>query len=296
MNYYEVLGLKKTATPEEIKKAYRKLARKFHPDLNPNDKTAEAKFKEINEANEVLSNAENRAKYDKYGENWKHAEAYEQAERQQKQRSQPSYGTNSGQDMNDFSDIFGSFFGGSEFGANRRGSAGGKFKGSDIRASLNLKLTDILKEHQQTFEVNGKKIRITIPAGAYDGLEIKLANYGNEGFNGGPKGDLYITFAIENNTEFQIAGNDLKKEVDLDLYTAILGGEKIIKTLSGDIKLKIPPLTQNGATVRVKDKGLPVYKQNDKFGHLFITYKVKMPVTLNEEERKLFEQLKSLQK
>lgn len=296
MKYYDILGVPKTATADEIKKAYRKLARKYHPDLNPNDASAEAKFKEINEANEVLSNPDSRAKYDKYGENWKHSEAYEQAQRErQRQHAEQGYTTYQGGSAQDFSDIFGSFFGDQDFGSYRRGRASGKFKGQDLHASLNLNLTDVLHEHKQTFEVNGKKIRITIPAGTYDGLEIKLAGYGGEGFNGGPKGDLYITFVVNNNTDFQISGNDLRKEGELDLYTAILGGEKIISTLYGDIKLDIQPLTQNGATVRVREKGLPVYKQKGKFGNLLVTFKVKLPDKLSADEKKLFEQLKGLQ-
>lgn len=292
MDYYQILGIDKSASAEDIKKAYRKMARKFHPDLNPNDKVAETKFKEINEANEVLSNPESRKKYDSYGENWKNAEAYEQAKKQ----TSSSSGASS---SNYNSDFFSQFFDGSnsdfDFNSYRRGSANQKFKGQDIHANLNLNLTDILEEHKQIFEVNGKKIRITIPKGAYNGLQIKLSGYGGEGYNGGPNGDLYITFEIQNNTNFQIHENDLKTEDTLDLYTAILGGEKIVKTLYGDIKLTIKPLTQNGATLRIKDKGLPLYKQDGKYGNLLVTLKVKLPENLNEEQKKLFEQLKNMQ-
>lgn len=294
MDYYELLGVKKDATADDIKKAYRKQARKYHPDLNPNNAEAEAKFKAINEANEVLSNPENRTKYDKYGENWKNGEAYEQQAKQQSARGGGNYSYSTG-DASDYSDFFSSMFGGEGFGSYRQGSAGGKFKGQDIQATLNLNLTDVTKEQKQTFEVNGKKIRINVPAGAYDGLQIKLAGYGGEGHNGGPKGDLYITFSITNNTSFKLSGNDLKTEIDLDLYTAILGGEKVVSTLYGDIKLTIAPLTQNGAVVRVKEKGLPIYKQDGSFGNLLITFKVKLPERLNDEQKKLFEQLKNMQ-
>ncbi|MCD8540271.1 MAG: J domain-containing protein [Leadbetterella sp.] len=294
MDYYELLGISRTAGPEDIKKAYRKLARKYHPDLNPNDKEAEAKFKAINEANEVLSNPETRAKYDRYGENWKNGEAYEQARKEQQQSYTKRQYSNP-QEETDFSDFFESVFGGNDFEGYRRGRAGGKFKGQDIHATLNLQLTDVLKEHQQTFEVNGKKIRITVPAGAYDGLQIRLTGYGGEGYNGGPKGDLYITFSITNNTPYQVVDHDLKTETELDLYTALLGGQKTVSTLYGDIRLTVAPLTQNGTTVRVKDKGLPVYREKDKFGNLLITYKLKLPESLTAEERKLFEQLKNMQ-
>ncbi len=297
-DYYELLGVSKTAGTEDIKKAYRKLARKYHPDLNPNDKEAEEKFKAVNEANEILSNPETRAKYDKYGEHWKSGEAYEQAQNARRStgnRHSSSYSTG---EAGDYSDFFSSMFGGGsgyDFGAYRKGSAGGKFKGRDLHATLNLHLSDVLQEHRQTFEINGKKIRITVPAGAYDSQEIRLAGYGDEGYNGGPKGDLYITFSVTNNTPYQMAGHNLKKEEELDLYTAILGGEKVISTLYGDIRLTIKPLTQNNTTVRIKDKGLPVYKEKGKYGNLLITFKVKLPETLNDEQRKLFEQIKNMQ-
>lgn len=296
MDYYQILGIGKTAGTDEIKKAYRKLARKYHPDLNPNDKAAEARFKEINEANEVLSNPESRARYDKYGEHWKNSEAYEQAQRARQQSAGSRPGSSSA-DASDYSDFFSSMFGGAEgfdFGTFRQGRASGKFKGQDIHATLSLSLTDVFTEHKQTFEVNGKKIRITVPAGAYDGLQIKLAGYGGEGYNGGPKGDLYITFSIVNPTPYQVVGHDLKTEEELDLFTAILGGQKTVSTPYGDIRLTVNPLTQNGTTVRVKDKGLPVYKEKDKYGNLLITFKVKLPESLTEEERKLFEQLKNM--
>lgn len=292
MDYYKILGISKTASADDIKKAYRKLARKYHPDLNPNNLEAEKKFKEVNEANEVLSSPENRAKFDKYGEHWKNAEAYEQAQSQQRATSNKT-SSSEGQ-QHDFSDFFNSVFGENDFGSYRRGSAGGKFKGQDIHATLQLNLTDILVEHKQTFEVNGKKIRITVPAGAYEGLQIKLTGYGDDGFNGGPKGDLYITFGINNNTRFTISNQDLKADEELDLYTAILGGEKIVSTLYGDIKLTIKPFTQNGVTVRIREKGLPIYKGKETYGNLLVTFKVKLPESLNEEQKKLFEQLKNM--
>ncbi len=293
MDYYKILGISNTASSEDIKKAYRKLARKYHPDLNPNDLEAEKKFKEVNEANEVLSNPENRSKFDKYGEHWRNAEAYEQAQ-QNKRQSGQNTGSYSTGEAHDFSDFFNSVFGENDFGSYRRGSAGGKFKGQDLHATLNLNLTDTLTEHKQTFEINGKKIRITVPAGAYDGLQIKLAGYGEEGHNGGPKGDLYITFGIQNNTNYKITGSDLKTEAELDLFTALLGGHKVISTLYGEIKLTIKPVTQNDTTVRIKEKGLPIYKEKDKYGNLLVTFKVKLPESLTDEQRKLIEQLKNM--
>lgn len=299
IDYYKILGVDKSATQEDIKKAYRKLARKLHPDLNPNDKEAEKKFKELNEANEVLSNPENRSKYDKYGENWKHGEEYEKARQQQQQQYQgQNYGGGfSGADFGegeDFSDFFQSMFGGEGgFGRSSRGSASGKFKGQDIHANLDLHLKDAATTHQQTFDINGKKVRITIPAGVYDGQQIKLKGHGNPGFNGGPNGDLYITFNILADPDFERAGDDLKTKISIDLYTAVLGGDVKVETLDGSVNLKVKPETQNGTTVRLKGKGFPVYKKEGEFGDLFVTYEVKLPTHLTEKQKELFKQLKN---
>ncbi|MGK6342684.1 DnaJ C-terminal domain-containing protein [Chryseobacterium sp. DT-3] len=300
IDYYKILGVDKSATQDDIKKAYRKLARKFHPDLNPGDKEAEKKFKELNEANEVLSNPENRTKYDKYGENWKHGEEYEKAQQQQRQYQQQNYGGGgfSGADFGegeDFSDFFQSMFGGAGggFGRSTKGSSSGKFKGQDVHAELNLSLKDAAQTHPQTFEINGKKVRITIPAGVYDGQQIKLKGHGSPGFNGGPNGDLYITFNIPVDPNFERIGDDLKTKVSIDLYTAVLGGDVKVTTLDGSVNLKVKPETQNGTTVRLKGKGFPVYKKEGQTGDLFVTYEVKLPTNLTDKQKELFEQLKN---
>ena len=300
VDYYKILGIQKDASAEQIKKAYRKLARKFHPDVNPGDKESERKFKELNEANEVLSHPENRKKYDQYGENWKHGEGYAKAQQQQQRQYQSQQqGGFSGADFGegeDFSDFFQSMFGGNSggFGRNTRGSASGKFKGQDVSAEINLHLKDAATTHQQTFEINGKKVRITIPAGVEDGQKIKLKGYGNPGQNGGPNGDLYITFNIKEDPHFKRKGDDLTSEVEIDFYTAVLGGEVLIKTLDGSVNLKVKPETQNGTKVRLKGKGFPRYKKEGEFGDLFVTYMIKIPTNLTEKEKQLFQQLKDL--
>nr|WP_314497377.1 J domain-containing protein [uncultured Chryseobacterium sp.] len=301
IDYYKILGVDKSATQDDIKKAYRRQARKLHPDLNPDDKEAEKQFKELNEANEVLSNPQNRAKYDKYGENWKHGEEYEKA--QQQQRQYQSQGGNhsggfSGGDFGeggDFSDFFQSMFGGESggFGRSSQGSASGKFKGQDVEAELTLSLKDASKTQQQIFDINGKKVRITIPSGVYDGQQIRLTGHGNPGFNGGPNGDLYITFTVTPDPDFERVGDDLKTKVSIDLYTAVLGGDVKIQTLEGTVNLKVKPETQNGMTVRLKGKGFPVYKKDGEFGDLFVTYEVKLPANLTDKQKELFEQLKN---
>ncbi len=292
IDYYKILGLSKTASPDEIKKAYRKLARKYHPDLNPGDKEAEKKFKEINEANEVLSDAENRKKYDQYGADWKHSEQFEAAKKQQQsQRSsqQQSYTGGFG-DEGDFSEYFESMFG----GGGRQQRSNTRFRGQDVRAELHLKLTDVATTQKQTITVNGKSIRLTFPAGIENGQVIKIAGHGSPGLNGGPNGDLYITFSIENNTKFKRDGGNLYATVSIDLYTALLGGEIQVDTLDSKVKLKVAPETQSGTTVKLKGKGFPVYKQEGQFGDLFVTYQVDLPKQLTDEERELFQQLKKL--
>ena len=306
IDYYKILGVDKKATPDQIKKAYRKLARKYHPDVNAGDKSAEKKFKEINEANEVLSHPANREKYDKHGEHWKHGDEYEKAQQQQRQHQQQQRGGGFGGyseadfgEGGDFSDFFQSMFGGSGggagFGRSAGGSTSGKFKGQDVSAELTLHLRDAAKTQQQTFDINGKKVRITIPAGVADGQKIKLKGHGNPGHNGGPNGDLYITFNIAEDKHFKRNGDDLNADVEIDLYTAILGGEVTVQTLEGNVNLKVKPETQNGTRVRLKGKGFPVYKKEGDFGDLFVTYVVKMPTNLNSKEKELFQQLKDLQ-
>lgn len=297
IDYYKVLEVDKKATETDIKKAYRKLARKYHPDLNPNDKEAERKFKEINEANEVLSHAENRKKYDEYGENWQHAEEFEKAKQQQRQyqRSGQQDGyTNFGGygGSGDYSDFFESMFGGQYARGGGRRSA--QFKGQDFNAELHLDLKDVFTTHKRTLTVNGKNIRLTIPAGVENGQVIKIAGHGGEGAGGGPKGDLYITFAIENHTNFKRDKDNLYTTADLNLYTAILGGETTVSTFDGKVKLKVVPGTQNGTKVKLKGKGFPVYKKEGEFGDLYITYQIQIPKNLTEKEKELFTELAKL--
>jgi len=290
IDYYKILGLNKNASQEDIKKAYRKLARKYHPDLNPNDKEANKKFQQINEANEVLGDPANRKKYDQYGENWQHAEQFEKAQQSRSERSGRQQTEFSGGSFegDDFSDFFQSMFGNS--GTNRR-SSNVKFRGEDYHAELHLGLAEAYQTHQQTMAVNGKNIRITIPAGVENGQVIKLKGHGGPGINGGPNGDLYITFVIADDPKFKRLGNDLYTTVDLDLYTAILGGEITIDTFSGKLKLKVNPETQNGTKTRLKGKGFPVYKKEGDFGDLYITYSIKLPRHLTEKQKELFKEL-----
>jgi len=292
IDYYQILGIDKTATPKVIKDAYRKLARKYHPDLNPNNQDAKANFQQINEANEVLSDPEKRKKYDQYGKDWQHANEFEQQKQQQKQssRSQSGGGFSGGQNAGDFSDFFESMFGGSAGGRGRQA----KYRGEDYTTEIHLQLLEAYKTHKQTLTVNGRDIRITIPAGVENGQIIKIAGHGGAGTNGGPNGDLYITFSVANHSSFKRLENNLFATIDLDIYTAVLGGEITVDTLSGKVKLKVKPETQNGTKVNLKGKGFPVYKNEGRFGDLQITYAVKVPINLTDKQKALFEELRHI--
>lgn len=309
IDYYKILGVDKTATQDDIKKAFRKLARQYHPDLNPNDANAKEKFQAINEANEVLSDPEKRKKYDEYGENWKHADEFE-AQRKAYQNQQGGggdgeywYSTDGthfsgfggegmhgfGGNGSGFSDFFEELFGHRGAGAGR--GAHGAFKGQDIQGELQLTLREAATTHKQTFSVNGENLRITVPAGIANGQIIKLKGHGGKGLNGGPDGDLYITFNIADDPVFRRKDNDLYTDVNIDLYTAVLGGEVTVNTLDGQVKLKVRPGTQNDAKVRLKGKGFPVYKQDGTYGDLIVTYHVTIPTTLTDKQKDLFRQL-----
>ena len=313
IDYYKVLGVERNATQDDIKKAYRKMARKYHPDLNKDDPNAKDKFQEINEANEVLSDPEKRKKYDEYGEHWKHADEFK-AEREAYQRAQErggqsaywysvngddfmgGFGGNAhgfGGNASGFSDFFEQLFGhGASAGRSGRGY-NMMSRGGDIEAQMNLSLREAAVTHKQTFSVNGENLRITIPAGIADGQMIKLKGHGEKGSNGAPDGDLYITFQIAPDPEFKREGDDLFTDVDIDLYTAVLGGTVNVKTIDGMVKLKVNPGTQNDTKVRLRGKGFPVYKKEGTFGDLIVTYHVDIPTSLSEKQKELFTQLKN---
>ena len=279
IDYYKVLELDKSASTADIKKAYRKLARKYHPDLNPNDKSAQARFQQINEANEVLSDPEKRKKYDQYGKDWQHADQFEQAKQQRgQQRAGRGFGGGFGGgqqysgnfDDDTFSEFFEQMFGG---GARTRGTGRRpQYKGQDFNAELQLNLSDVYTSQKQTLTINGKNIRLTIPAGVENGQTIRIKGHGAPGIQGGPKGDLLITFKIINNTPFKREKENLYKTVDVDFYTALLGGEITVDTFTGKVKLKVKPETQPGTQIKLKGKGFPKYKKEGQFGDLYITY------------------------
>lgn len=290
IDYYKILGLGKDATAKDIRDAYRRLARKYHPDLNPNDEAAKAQFQQVNEANEVLSDPEKRKKYDQYGKDWKHAEAFEGARAGTGGGRSAHESFSGGFQEGAFSDFFEFLFGG-----RRQGGFGGstRFRGEDLHATLTLNLRQASITHKQTLTLNGRKIRITIPAGIENGQTIKIRGHGGPGVNGGPNGDLYITFDIPADPAFRRDGADLFVNVEIDLYTAVLGGEVTLDTLSGKVKVAVAAGTQPGTRVRLKGQGFPRYRQ-EGFGDLYVTWSVKLPTVLSEKERELFRELSTL--
>ena len=292
IDYYKVLGVEKSATQEEIRKAYRKQAKKYHPDINKDDPQAKERFQEINEANEVLGDPEKRKKYDEYGENWRHADEFEAQRRQYRNNSNGNFdfggfggfGDFSGNEGNTsgFSDFFEQLFGS---GFNRRQPK----KGKDLQATLSITLQEAATEHKQTFSINNENIRITVPAGINDGQKIKIKGRG-ELFNG-VRGDLYITFRIEPDAHFTRNGNDLYTTQSVDLYTMLLGGEVIVPSLTGNAKVNIKPGTQPDSKLRLRGKGMPEYKKAGIYGDLIITLKVVLP-TLDEKQKEMLKKIK----
>lgn len=299
-DYYSILGLTKTATEEEIKKAFRKLAVKYHPDKNAGNKEAEEKFKEINEAYEVLSDPEKRKMYDRYGANWDQFNGAQQGTHQYQGASPGGgqYDHFEGDpreffgESGDFSDLFGEFFNRSgAAGSGRRG--GRKYKGQDYNAAMSITLEEAFHGTARVITVNEQKIRITLKPGAYAGLTIKLAGKGAPGINGGPAGDLYITIQVLPHPVYQREGDHLRQTVTVDLFTAVLGGEKEVSTFPGMVKLKIPAGTQNGKVLRIRGKGMPVYNRAGEAGDMLVEIRVWIPEQLTEQQRQLFRQLQS---
>jgi curved DNA-binding protein len=287
-DYYSILGVSKTASADEIKKAFRKLAVKYHPDKNAGNKDAEEKFKQINEAYEVLSDETKRKKYDRFGENWNKvpegAEQFQQGARpggSYQYEGDPSefFGGNGG----DFSDIFEQFF-----TRSGRGNNGGT-RARDVQAALTVSLEDAYHGTAQVIEVGGQKIRIKLKPGTYEGLVIRLP--GKAPATKGKAGDLYLTIHVRVPEQYHIDGLDIRQTVSIDLFTALLGGEKEVETVSGRVKVKIPEGTQNGKVLKLKGKGMPEYDDPNHHGDLLLEIQVQLPSKLTEEQKELLRKL-----
>ncbi|HNP23294.1 MAG TPA: J domain-containing protein [Panacibacter sp.] len=305
-DYYQVLGIDKKATQDEIKKAYRKLAVKYHPDKNQGDKDAENKFKLINEANEVLGDPEKRKKYDTLGENWN---KYQHAGADQPFGGFGGQGNQAFHFEGDLSDFFGSS-GGSAFGGSgfsdffetffsasknaKKGNTGAtQFKGHDLESEVTLTLEEAYNGATIMLQLENEKLRVNTRPGAYDGQQLRIKGKGGKGSSAGQHGDLYVRIRIKPNALYERRGDDLYKHQAVDLYSAVLGGELIVDTLAGKIKIKIASGSQNGKQVRVKGKGMPVYGTT-QHGDLYLMLHVHIPEHLTAAQKELFEKLKNI--
>jgi molecular chaperone DnaJ len=321
-DYYQILGVSRNASEKEVKQAYRRLARKHHPDLNPNDKSAEAKFKEINAAYEVLSNPEKRKKYDQFGDQWEYAEQFAKAGGQERVRWDFGKGgtTFEYDDLSGFGDIFSSLFGDAGIGSRMKR---GPQHGQDIESPIEVSLEEAYHGSTRVIQLqtaepctacggtgkvgnrvcticNGtggkvipKRLEVKIPAGVRDGSRIRIAGRGGPSRAGGNQGDLYLVVKVLPHKLFERKVDDLYIEVSVPLAIVMLGGEIGLPTLNGNLSLKIPPETQNGKVFRLAGKGMPKLG-NSGYGNMFTKVKVVLPTNLTEEERKLFERLRSL--
>lgn len=288
IDYYKVLGVEKNASQDEIKKAYRKLAKKYHPDLNKDNPQAKERFQEINEANEVLGDAEKRRRYDEYGEHWKHSEEYEAQQGN-------THGFNGFEGFGDFShssgnssgfsDFFEQLFGGGAFRATQQQ------RGNDLQATMHLTLQEAAETERRILEIGNEKIAITIPGGVADGQKIRIKERGKRNPYSNRRGDLYITFHIEPDGRFTREGDDLHTTVTCDIYTLLLGGEAIVPTLDGSIRMNIKPGTQPDSKLRLRGKGMPHYK-NSGHGDMIVTIKATLP-QLTPRQIELLKQMKA---
>lgn len=305
-DYYNILGVDKKATKEEIKKQYRKLAKKYHPDCNPNNKEAEENFKNIQEAYEVLGDDAKRSKYDQLGANWKQFQEggagfdFSQWAQQGGGRSYRVSFDNIFEGGSGFSDFFNSFFGGGdsfihqEFGTQSKRRKSANIKGRDYQANLTISLHEAYHGTSTILNVNDKKIRVPIRPGVKDGQVLRVRGKGEVSYSGGEPGDLLIKINVTKSDSTKVKGNDLYSDVKVDLYTAILGGKITIQTISKPVSINIPPETQNGKELRLKGLGMPVFGRKNEFGDLYLKIVVHLPENLNDQEKALFNQLKTI--
>lgn len=300
-DYYKILGVDKKATQDEIKKAFRGLAVKYHPDKNPENKEAEEKFKIINEANEVLSNPEKRNKYDELGENWKQ---YEQTGNQKKEnpfggKQYYQENTNSGFEnggQSDFSDFFEQFFAGQRKGTGKNQKANhnneANFKGGDYETEMEITLEEAYNGTSRIIQLENEKLRVTTKQGAYSDQLLRIKGKGAKGSSVEYRGDLFVRIMVKPHQQFNRKGDDLYIIHTIDLFTALLGGEIFINTLSGQMKIKISEGTQYGKTVRLKGKGMPVYDKAGIFGDFYIQLQIQIPDKLTDIQKGLFQQIR----
>jgi len=321
-DYYKVLGVSKDADAEAIRKAYRRLARKYHPDVNPNNKSAEERFKEINEAYEVLSDADKRQKYDRFGANW---ESYQSAGgdpngfdwSQWFSQSTGYQGTGpqgaggyggtqinlddlfggaggvGGAGASGFSDFFEALFGGAR-GPRARTTGSYRSKGRDLDQPTTITLEEAYTGTQRILQVGSRRLEIKIPPGVVNGSRVRVAGEGHPSPNGGAPGDLHLVITVREHARFKREGDDLRLEMPVDLYDMILGGEVTVETLKGKVSLSIPPGTRSGQTFRLRGRGMPNLRKPKQMGNLYVQVQPIIPQDLSEEELALYKQLAAL--
>jgi curved DNA-binding protein len=293
-DYYATLGVDRNASDKEIRSAYRRLARKHHPDVNPGDKSSEALFKEINAANDVLGDPEKRRRYDKYGDNWEHADEIERMQRQRGPGGGSFRYTTAGPDLGadfDISDIFGGLFGG-----NGRRARRAEQPPPPVEYAVEVTLDEAFNGTKRVIMVEGdhgetRRLEVTIPPGVDNGSRVRIAGEGRVGFSG-RRGDLYLVIGVKTSPHFERKGDDLYTDVEVPLSTPVLGGEVEVQGIEKKVALRLPAGTQNGQTFRLKGLGMPKLSQPDKHGDLLARVKVKLPKEPDENVRKLFAELK----
>jgi curved DNA-binding protein len=290
-DYYKILEIDKKATQPEVKKAYRTLAKKNHPDKNLGDKKAEERFKLVNEANEVLGNPEKRKQYDELGENWQQNQQSQNQQRNTNLQSRQGNQGFGGGNQEDFSDFFEQFFS-QQRGGNQQQNQ--PRKGGDYETEMEISLEEAFAGTSRIIQLENEKLRVTTKPGAYTDQQLRIKNKGAKGSSNANRGDLFVRIRVANNPKFVRKGDDLYQTINTNLYDAILGNEVIIETLSGKLKIKIPPGTQNGKTIRLKGKGMPVYERIDIFGDFYISIQIQIPEKLSDKQKALFEELKAI--
>jgi curved DNA-binding protein len=304
-DYYSILGVSKEATPDEIRKSYRKLALRYHPDKTKGDKAANEKFMEINEANQVLSDPEKRKKYDQFGNDRKQ---YEESGGQPGGFDWSKYASPEGAQEHrmsadefesmfsagDGADIFELLFG--RHDARRQGKRGTAFKGEDLNAQTTISLDEAYHGAARLIRLDGQTIRVTLGPGINDQQVLRIPGKGMPGIGGGQPGDINLTVSIAPHPEFRRKGNDLHTEIPVELYTALLGGKALVKTPQGAVKVNIPKETPNHKVLRLRGLGMPVFGEKEAFGDLFVTVDIQLPTHLSLEESELFGKLAALRK
>ena len=286
-DYYDILGVARNASDDEIKRAFRKKAKQYHPDANPDDAAAEARFKEVNAAYEVLSDQDKRRAYNQFGENWRHF-----------QGGNGGGPFTDGAQFHDMSDILETIFAGS--GGRRHGGGFGGFggrtqrprAGQDLEQAVRISLREAYEGAQRVYSKNGREITLQIPRGAATGTKVRLAGEGQPGIHGGPPGNLYLIVEVADDPQFTRDGDDLGVDVEVDALTAMLGGEVEAPTLTGKLRMKIRPGTQAGKRLRLSGKGMPRLRGDDEYGDLLARIVINVPARLNPEQRELAQALR----